>query len=187
LRHPCPAGPTWLGNRDRTRWRPNSHGTILLKLATRTMTIGACQVGCSFEAAMSGYGVTRLAPCPQERTPPTTLSDSRSGIALFIYAGMSERVLRAESTVMVECPRCRHVAMLSGAALASRYRAKCADCDLPQTPSLQQMREPQRACDPRGDRGEGSRWLLLPYAPLGPDNALSSDASPAFRHRAKWL
>ena len=44
--------------------------------------------------------------------------DSESGNNLPIFSGMSERALRAEPTVTVECLSCRHVGVLTGAALS---------------------------------------------------------------------
>ena len=43
---------------------------------------------------------------------------SESGNNLPIFSGMSERALRAEPTVTVECLSCRHVVVLTGAALS---------------------------------------------------------------------
>jgi hypothetical protein len=43
---------------------------------------------------------------------------SKSGNNLPIFSGMSERALRVEPTVTVECLSCRHVGVLTGAALS---------------------------------------------------------------------
>jgi hypothetical protein len=59
---------------------------------------------------------------------------SKSGNNLPIFSGMSERALRVEPAVTVECLSCRHVGVLTGAALSRHKVVGCIHLSLDVTP-----------------------------------------------------
>jgi hypothetical protein len=77
----------------------------------RTADPAETKVGRLSLAALDARRVVESCRCP-------LWVDSESGNNLPIFSGMSERALRAEPTVTVECLSCRHVGVLTGAALS---------------------------------------------------------------------
>ena len=65
-----------------------------------------------------GVFIGGFARPPRRVLPLPTVGRLGSGNNLPIFSGMSERALRAEPTVTVECLSCRHVGVLTGAALS---------------------------------------------------------------------